>query len=107
MCSPVGVVQECLPLVENGFMDGLIKVDFQYQVRWLMAFNFTAGECVFLKSNPEFPLTVEASGRDGKVIVSWVVDGDKVYAGFDPEMILQYKYRPLLVWKDKYKVCLN
>lgn len=107
LSSIEGVCKNVYLWLKYEFMGELIKVDFQYQVMWVSTFNFSVGELVFLKSNPELPLMVEAFGFGNKVIVSWLVDGDKSYHGFSPELILQYKYRPLLIWKDKYKVCLN
>ena len=82
--------------------DDLILSDLQYEIIHKTTDAFTIGEKVFLKSNPEIPMTVEFIEYQ-KVICKH----QDTLIPFRPEIILQYKYSVLLIYKRKFKICLN
>lgn len=85
----------------------LTRCDFQYQVRHIDTNCFKISETVFLKSNPDVPLIIKGIFKDH---VNCCLLKEKRYEeviAFAPESILQYKYAGLLIWKDKYKICIN
>lgn len=80
--------------------------DFQYEVRHTDINNFSEGEKVFLKSNPEHPMTVHSV--DGNITCIWYSTNEELQiCSFPPECLLQYKYAGLLTWKKKFSICLN
>ena len=82
----------------------LEKVTWQYQIIHKNVLNFQIGEKVFLKSNPDYPLTVIDIKDDEIYCKSKCGDID----GYIPEIILQYKYACLKVnHKSEIKICLN
>jgi len=88
-------------------VDDLNKCDDQYLIRHTKTNCFSAGETVFLKSNPEYLMTVH-SLSENDVVCTWKsMDGQLQLALFPPECILQYKYRCLVECKEKFKICLN
>lgn len=81
-------------------------VAWQYQIRHEDTVMFAVGELVFLKSNPEMPLTVkEVCSND--VVVCWLHEGVEQSCEFPPECILQYRFAALKVYKQKFAVCFN
>lgn len=76
--------------------EDLIKVHFQYGVK---IDSFHIGEIVFLKSNPDYPMTVLYS------------DKDKTIAGkltLPTVCFMNYTYCPLMQFRDyPVFVCLN
>ena len=87
--------------------DDLILTDFQYLIRHTTVDDFKVGERVFLKSNPEFPMTVY-SFDDGEIACEWVAKNSiRNYHFFPPESILQYEYAGLVVFRKLYHMCLN
>jgi len=76
--------------------------DFQYQIISKDVNDFEIGEEVFLKSNPEYPLKVYSIGKKEVNIGEYTSS-----YSFPPHCILQYRYRALLVWRRKYKICMN
>jgi hypothetical protein len=87
--------------------EDLVKCDWQYQVRLHSFEDFVLNEDVFLKSNPEHPMSILK--RDGNDIVcGWHDKKGKYHTHwFTPESILPYKYSCLVVGKGKFNVCLN
>ena len=86
---------------------GLRHCEWQYQIRHEQPNAFDIGECVFLKSNPEWPLIVYTLD-DTFVYVVWKDIEDTVHAdSFPPQAILQYRYAGLLIWRNSYRICLN
>ena len=93
-------------IIENGFnSDDLFKCSFQYQIRHHLTSNFYLGDNVFLKSNPEVELIV--SEIKEKEIICFLKNNVNEKYDFIPECILQYKYASLLIYNDKYKICIN
>lgn len=87
--------------------DDLNKCDYQYLIRHTKTNCFSVCEMVFLKSNPEHPMTIH-SINENSVICTWkAMNGEFQLASFPPECILQYKYRCLVEWKEKFKICLS
>lgn len=85
----------------------LIKAKWQYDIRHQSSKCFTLGEKVFLKSNPEILMTVH-SLYDESVICYWCsIDGQIQLSEFPYQCVLQYKFRSLRIYYDKYKICLN
>ncbi len=82
--------------------DDLILCEFQYEVRHTDINRFKIGEKVFLKSNPEVPMTVDSI--DYKEVICKHKDN---LHHFPPECILQYEHSMFLVWKRKFALCLN
>ncbi len=88
-------------------VDDLIKAEWQYDICHSLSECFVIGEKVFLKSNPEVSMTVH-SLYDESVICYWdSIDGQIQLSEFPYQCILQYKFRPLRIYYDKYKICLN
>lgn len=88
-------------------LDDLSKCDYQYLIRHRKTNCFSVGEMVFLKSNPEHSMTIHLL-NENDVICTWEsMDGQFRIKSFPPECILQYKYRGLVKWKEKFKICLN
>lgn len=88
--------------MEESFKENdLILCDFQYEIRHTDINCFKIGEEVFLKSNPEILMRVHEISEILLVLVNDHLES------FPPEVLLQYKYRPLLIWRKKYKICLN
>lgn len=85
----------------------LTKADYQYFIRHTKTNCFSLGETVFLTCNPESPMIVH-SFNENDIICTWKAkDGELQVASFSPGSILQYKYRCLIVWRDKFNICLN
>jgi hypothetical protein len=82
----------------------LVLCDFQYEIRHTDVNYFKIGEEVFLKSNPEISMKVCGFSEDSKQVVVKLAY-EKI--SFPPECVLQYRYAGLLVWRKKYKICLN
>ena len=96
-------------MIENGRFNekDLNKCSWQYAVRHQSTDNFCVGENIFLGSNPEVPMIVLKVHE--KEIYANVIDllGNINTYTFPPQCVLQYKYASLIVYKDKYNVCLN
>lgn len=91
--------------MEGCFKEGdLVSCDFQYEIRHTNINCFKIGEEVFLKSNPEISMKVCGFSEDNKQILALF---DYSTEAFPPECLLQYKYRSLLIWRKKHKICLN
>lgn len=72
-------------------MRNLILCNCQYYITHHLVSDFKIGEKVFLKSNPEIPLTV-IRVRSNKVECSYRVDRFKRKRHlFSPETIIQYE----------------
>ena len=84
--------------------EDLVLCDFQYEIKHTDVNCFKIGEEVFLKSNPERPMKVYGFSEDNKQVLTLF---DYSIEVFLPECLLQYKYRTLLIWRKKYKICLN
>lgn len=81
--------------------------DWQYSIRHEKVNNFVIGETVFLKSNPEHPMSVHLINEDN-ITTIWKTKTNKIeVCEFPPESILQYSYAGLLIYKEKYNICLN
>ena len=88
---------------------GLNKNDIQYQVKFDRSRYFGLGQKVFLKSNPELPLTVTNIGEKYNTVeVSWMdKQGCFNETDFPPECLLPYEYAGLIIIKEKHYICLN
>ena len=87
--------------------EDLIKCDLQYEIRHHSTDAFKVGEKVFLKSSPEWPLTVVKVGAK-QIVCEWKnMYGSPQQAQFAPETILQYRYSALLIWRGISRICLN
>lgn len=87
--------------------DDLQICNWQYTVRHTSVDCFVIGELVFLKSNPECPMTV-TSMTDKRVSTNWYsLDGKLQTCDFPPECILQYKYAGLQTYKLNTNVNFN
>lgn len=93
---------------EESFKPGDLKLlDWQYTVVHHDTSSFKKGDLVFLKSNPEFPMTVtEVSGI--YVHTTWKnAAGEVQRHGFIPQTILQYRYACFVTGRRKFHLCLN
>jgi hypothetical protein len=88
-------------------------VPWQYKVRHQSTLDFKLNEVVFMKSNPELPMTVH-SIEETRVTVMWLTDDGIRTHSFPPQCILQYEYASLLIsskdWlggNKNFEICLN
>jgi len=88
---------------DNFNEDSLCLAELQYKVIHHNTFDFKEGEKVFLKSNPEFPLIVDLVCKN--VVFCKSIDNTVFY--IRPECILQYYYSGLLIYKNRFDICLN
>lgn len=78
-------------------MKNIKKTDLQYEIRHHTTDKFKIGESVFLKSNPEWPMTVTHIGEK-EVTTTWNnLYGTPQHASFPPQSILQYRYAGLIL----------
>lgn len=85
----------------------LILCDKQYAIMQNKTTDFKIGEMVFLRSNPENPMRVIFIGEN-KVRTSWQSEaGEKYTYDWSPQCILQYTYAGLIVYKQKFNICIN
>lgn len=90
-------------MIERNFNEGDLNLcSWQYEIRHTDVNDFVIGEKVFLKSNPEHPMVVHSIG-DKEVICEYM----NSYNPWSPECILQYKFAGLVIYKNRYKYCLN
>jgi len=95
-------------LLNNSYKENDLELNhIQYQISWLGTSNFKCREKVFLKSNPEFPLTVVKVGLESVFVRSERKNKKGELFAFPPECILQYKYAALIEYYRKYNLCLN
>lgn len=86
----------------------LNKCDIQYQVRFESSLDFVVGEKVFLKSNPELPLTVTHVGiLFNSVEVMWMSNKSINITKFPPQCLLPYRFAGLIIIKEKHYICSN
>lgn len=87
--------------------DDIVLYEWQYLVRHQNINCFTVGEKVFVTIKPDLPMFVK--GFNGEyVIVEWLSkDKTLIVDEWYPQCILQYKYAALMVYKEKFNVCLN
>lgn len=86
-------------------MKHLKPTDIQYQIVHDYTSCFKEGQKVFLKSNPELPLTVIAITED-LIEIGWQKDNEFYKNYFPPQCLLQYNYAGLVYWKNN-EMCLN
>ena len=90
--------------------DDLKLTDFQYEIKHTDVNCFKEKEEVFLKSNPEVSMKVFGISKMFNHVLVLVKNTngglDQIHS-FPPECLLQYKYRALLKWKQKYSICIN
>ena len=88
--------------------DGELRLcDWQYLICHHTSDCFKIGESVFLKSNPEWPMTVYLL-ENNKVTCYWnSLDEELFVQEYPSECILQCKFIPLQVYQKKYHICLN
>ncbi len=88
------------------YKNDLIICDLQYSVIHKNVSCFKLWEKVFLKSNPEFEMTVCSIGDS--ITVSYVNEKNTIYwTDFPPECLLQYKFAGLVTYNKKHCVSLN
>lgn len=82
-------------------------LDWQYTIIHQDTSCFKEGNLVFLKSNPEIPMTVVEIGGL-LVYVTWLNKlGDANYQAFPPQTLLQYKLACFVTGRRKFHLCLN
>lgn len=87
--------------------EDLKLLDWQYTVIHHDTSSFKVGDQVFLKSNPEFPMTVVAIAH-GEVFTTWVnALGAPMKWHWKPQLILQYRYACFVTGRRKFHLCLN
>ena len=87
--------------------EDLKSCEWQYNIKHTDTNNFKCGEEVFLKSNPENPMTVLSINKND-ITTLWYDIHDNIQTHkFFPECIIQYEYAGLLVYKQKYSISLN
>ena len=93
--------------------DGIFKqedlrlCDWQYTIRHDNVNSFVHGEKVFLKSNPEHPMTVHSVNEKSITTIWYNIYNEIQLCEFPPECILQYKYAALKTYRKKLCVSLN
>lgn len=93
--------------------DGIFKqenlrlCDWQYTIRHDNVNCFERWEKVFLKSNPEHPMTVHSVNENSVTTIWHTKTNEMQLCEFPPECILQYKYAVLLTYRKKLRVSLN
>jgi len=87
--------------------DDLKLCDWQYTIRHTDINRFVSGEKVFLKSNPEQPMTVHSVNEKSITTIWYTESNEMQLCEFPPECILQYKYAGLLTYRQKLCVSLN
>jgi len=93
---------------ENNNFDfnDLELVDYQYKITHNSTNIFNIGEEVFLKSNPEIKLIVYSINKKEITTIRYIKNEIDLNS-FPPQCLLQYKYRGLLKYKNKFNICLN
>jgi DNA-directed RNA polymerase subunit RPC12/RpoP len=81
--------------------------DAQYTIRHMDVNCFVCGEKVFLKSNPEHPMTVHSVNKSTITTIWYTKTNEMQLCEFPPECILQYKYAGLITYRQKLCVSLN
>ena len=84
--------------------DSLIPCEWQYSINQERSEQFIVGESVFLKSNPEYAMTVHAINKE---TVSVMSKNGQIY-DFPPQCILQYTFAAFRCdFERKLFICLN
>lgn len=95
--------------MKNGIFkqDDLRICDWQYTIKHTSTNAFVCGEKVFLKSNPEHPMTVHSVNEKSITTIWYNIYNEMQLCRFPPECILQYKYATLKTYQKKLCVSLN
>jgi len=93
--------------MEENNLNNLKLQNWQYTIRHTDVNNFIRGEKVFLKSNPECPMTVHKVNLKS-VTTKWYAANNEIQiCEFPPECILQYKYAGMITYRKNIHINLN
>jgi len=88
-------------------LDDLYLHNCQYTITHTSPQDFKCGESVFLRSNPERPMTVLSINPRG-VIVKWMSNCNIITTALlPPQCLLQYKYAGLVTYRRRIPISLN